>query len=188
MIHWFYVHGLTGEVVSGDSCPLCGWMKEPAPPPPLQHTHIQTPGERPGLPGFIWVLSSRAGFPNTVGRDQLRCQWKYGFTHCVFAVGVFGVGQHLVFFYQALQVLLRRLASGNLDQMGSREGLTACLREGFSSLHAFPPPPFLQCSNLSGLETVFSKSRTCLKGSRKQKENLNGDTVCFSGTSTCPPG
>lgn len=107
---------------------------------PLQHTHIQTPGERPGLPGFMWVLLSRAGFPNAVGLDQLRCQWKYGFAHCVFAVGVFGVGQRHVYFYQALQVLLPRLASGNLDQMGSREGPTACLREGSSSLHAFPTP------------------------------------------------
>lgn len=38
------------------------------PPTP---THIQTAGEKLGSPGFIWVLPSQAGHPNTVSRDQL---------------------------------------------------------------------------------------------------------------------
>lgn len=43
-----------------------------------------------------------------------------------------------------------------------------------------PPPPTLQFSNLAGLETVFSTSRTPLKDKRKKKEktDLRGVVLC----------
>jgi hypothetical protein len=44
------------------------------------------------------------------------------------------------------------------------------------------PPSFLKCSNLSGLEMIFSKSRTHCQGNReKEKKNdLKHDRLFFT--------
>lgn len=49
-----------------------------------------------------------------------------------------------------------------------------------------PPPPTLQFSNLAGLETVFSTSRTPLKDKRKKKEKTDLRGVLLCGD-ICPP-